>query len=271
MAWIESHQSLRLHSKTLQAVELLHVDRHKFLGHLMCLWWWGLDQADIDGVLPSGTTPKVLAAAAEWPVIKADRFVQALMDCKGDDADDKGFLEQRGGRYVLHDWYDYAGKYNNRRAANKERMRGARAQPVRDTNDARVGLPVQSSTTNQPDQPEQSSNRTTRSAMDWPEDEDDGPESFRQVYRRRYEQVTGRPIGGTRMLRAGQLEKRFGSESCIEVAEAQGWEKDPNYYIGALEDMSNGTGNRSNGTAAPQRATAVDDERPVIPPNRWHE
>lgn len=43
MAWIESHQTLSRHRKTLRAAALLHVDRHKMIGHLHELWWWALD------------------------------------------------------------------------------------------------------------------------------------------------------------------------------------------------------------------------------------
>ena len=148
MAWIESHQDLRKHPKTLMAVTALHVDRHKFIGHLHCLWWWGLDVADLEGRLPSGTTPAVIADAAEWPVAKAQSFVAALMDCKGNEPEDTGFLELLDGRYILHDWWEYAGKYNAKRAANKERMANARADHVQRTTNARAahvqGLPIRS-------------------------------------------------------------------------------------------------------------------------------
>ena len=138
MAWIESHQSLRKHPKTLSAVTTLKVDRHKFIGHLQCLWWWGLDVADLEGTLPASTTAPVIADGAEWPMAKADVFVAALLS--------SGFLEEKNGRFVLHDWWVYAGKYNAKRAANNQRMKDARAEHVQRTDETRAehvqGLPT---------------------------------------------------------------------------------------------------------------------------------
>ena len=51
MAWIESHQSLSRHRKTLAVVAELKVDRHKLIGHLHELWWWALDNATAEGAL----------------------------------------------------------------------------------------------------------------------------------------------------------------------------------------------------------------------------
>ncbi len=138
MAWIEAHQSLRKHPKTLRAAAVLHCDRHKFVGHLFCLWWWGLDVADLEGRLPSSVTAEVLADAAEWPPVKASQFVTALLD--------SGFIDLEGETFVLHDWWQYAGRYNAKRAANTDRMRNARAEHVQRTTDARAthvqGLPT---------------------------------------------------------------------------------------------------------------------------------
>ena len=144
MAWIESHQSLRIHPKTLALVAELHGDRHKLLGHLHCLWWWALEVADLDGHLPANTSPAVIAAAAEWPISKAGVFVNALVSA--------GFLDLSADGYSLHDWWDYAGKLNAKRAANKDRMRATRATHVQRTE--QVGAThVQGLPTNQPNQP----------------------------------------------------------------------------------------------------------------------
>jgi hypothetical protein len=121
MAWIESHQSLGRHRKTLEVVGALRVDRHKLIGHLHELWWWGLDNADADGVV--GLVPcEALAAAAGWPLKDAARFVDVLQSA--------GFLDATAQGYVLHDWFDYAGKLNTqrelRKASNREAQRRRR-------------------------------------------------------------------------------------------------------------------------------------------------
>src|SRR5579864_901947 len=121
--WIESHQSLSRHRKTLRAVAVLKVNRHKLIGHLHELWWWGLDNASSQGEL-GDVTPEQIADGAGWPLRDGVRFVAALVEC--------GFLEHHEGGYRLHDWYDYAGKLNDqkelRRASNRESQQRRRAR-----------------------------------------------------------------------------------------------------------------------------------------------
>ncbi len=119
MAWIESHQTLSKHKKTLRAAGLLKCDKHKLIGHLHELWWWGLDNVtSYDGDL-GDLSDYEIALAAEWDGDPTE-FVQAITEA--------GFIdEENGGRY-LHDWYDYAGKLIERREANAERMRQRRAE-----------------------------------------------------------------------------------------------------------------------------------------------
>jgi hypothetical protein len=125
MAYIQSHQSLGHHRKTLRMVDMLRVNRVKLIGHLHELFWWGLDNADSQGVL--GRIAAVdIADAACWPTKDAERFVRALLECGG--ANHPGFLEQRSEvGYVLHDWYDYAGKFSDKRELRKESNRRAQA------------------------------------------------------------------------------------------------------------------------------------------------
>src|SRR5690606_32242764 len=94
MAWIESHQSLLKHRKLFGALRILTrdqrstagrpavgtpVDRFKLIGHLHALWWWGLDNADIDGNLGDVDAYQI-AAAAEWDG-DPKLFLEALLDC----------------------------------------------------------------------------------------------------------------------------------------------------------------------------------------------
>lgn len=102
MAWIESHQSLLTHRKTSRAVARLRVDRHKFLGHLHCLWYWGLDNADQDGVLGE-TFPEEIAEAAGWPMKRAGEFVQALVAAR--------FLDDVDGKLSFHNWARYTWRF----------------------------------------------------------------------------------------------------------------------------------------------------------------
>jgi hypothetical protein len=133
--WIESHQALANHPKTLKAMRLLGVDKPTMVGYLHLLWWWALDYA------PEGDLSKYEDAdLADAACYQGDphRFVSALVNC-GIGADGKGFIDasDTSGRY-LHDWHDYAGKMIERRKANAKRMREARAEHVQNTSGARV-------------------------------------------------------------------------------------------------------------------------------------
>lgn len=118
MAWIESHQSLSRHRKTLKTAGRLMVDRHKLIGHLHELWWWALDNVEVDGRL-TDLTPYEIGLAAQWEGDHQE-FIGALID--------GGFVDQNGDELVLHDWYDYAGKLMDRRSQEKLRSRERRKQ-----------------------------------------------------------------------------------------------------------------------------------------------
>lgn len=121
MAWIESHQSLSRHRKTLKTAGRLSVDRHKLIGHLHELWWWALDNVGVDGRL-TGMSPVEIGLAAQWDG-DPEEFVEALIY--------GGFIDRDGDELVLHDWYDYAGKLMEQRAKERERSRKRRAEQRR--------------------------------------------------------------------------------------------------------------------------------------------
>ena len=102
MAWIESHQSLIKHRKTIRAASLLKCDRYKLIGHLHALWYWGLDNADKDGVL-GDVFDEELADAAGWPERKAREFVAALAEVR--------FLDKTATGYAFHHWPVYTWRY----------------------------------------------------------------------------------------------------------------------------------------------------------------
>lgn len=120
MAWIESHQSLSKHRKTLATAGRLSVDRHKLIGHLHELWWWALDNVGVDGEI-TGLTSHEIAQAADWDG-DPDTFLEALIH--------SGFIDRvasnEGEKLLLHDWYDYAGKLIEKRLQERERSRQRR-------------------------------------------------------------------------------------------------------------------------------------------------
>lgn len=115
MAWIEVHQSLFTHRKTLALADILDLPEVYVATHLIALWTWGLDNAQ-DGALPS--SHRIIAKAAQW-TDSADTFVSALVEV--------GYLdEMEDGEIHIHDWEEYAGRLIEKRKANAARMKAAR-------------------------------------------------------------------------------------------------------------------------------------------------
>ena len=154
MAWIESHQEIRMHPKVRRLATLLEIELSQSIGHLHCLWWWVLDYAP-DGDLSQFQNEEI-AAACEW---RGDerRLVEALAACR--------LLDGDPGHFVIHDWQQYGGRYVKKRSDDKERQRrwrerrGAEALVTRDSRVSHAGVTCESGgshdATNQPDQPEQ--------------------------------------------------------------------------------------------------------------------
>ncbi|GAT35605.1 hypothetical protein TSACC_3676 [Terrimicrobium sacchariphilum] len=142
MAWIESHQQLARHPKTLRLAGRLKINKAQAIGHLHLLWWWTLDYAP-DGDLSAYTSYEI-GAAAEWSG-DADGFLNALQEV--------GWLDGMN----VHDWADYAGKLIEERARDKERKRAARQRDRRETSE---GFPqdVRRTSTGQPQDVQGTSN-----------------------------------------------------------------------------------------------------------------
>jgi hypothetical protein len=131
VAWIELHQSLPTHRKTLAAADLLDLPPVYVVGHVTAFWLWALDNVP-DGRLHN-VSPRTIARAAQWPG-EASVFVDAITKA--------GFLEPDGADLLIHDWWSYAGKLIDRREQNALRMREARAAHVHSTDTARAGATV---------------------------------------------------------------------------------------------------------------------------------
>ena len=100
MAWIELHQTLREHMKMFACADTLNLSRIEMIGTLVSLWLWALDNAQ-DGSL-EGVSDKTIARVCDFPEKKAGKLMEALLK--------HGFVERDGDHYIIHDWYDYAGK-----------------------------------------------------------------------------------------------------------------------------------------------------------------
>ena len=143
MAWIESNQELGRHPKMKKLARLLSISWPEAVGYLHYLWWWALDYAQ-DGDLSKYEYGDI-ADAVMWQGDPIE-FVNALIE--------SGFLDKtEDDGLIIHDWFDYAGRLIEKRVANRERMRRARAKAkgecapnVQNTNNARAGATEQNST-----------------------------------------------------------------------------------------------------------------------------
>lgn len=133
MAYIETHQSMPTHRKTLRLARLLHMDRFAVVGRLVALWGWALDNAQ-DGVILK-VDSDILADIMGWEADPAD-LCAALVTA--------GFLDEAEERYAIHDWWEYAGKLIEKRRADAERKRQerARAGQPKSVQRTSVGHPV---------------------------------------------------------------------------------------------------------------------------------
>lgn len=151
MAWVEFHQALPRHPKTLRVAVTLGVSRAQVCGHLAMLWCWALDARPDGGPLDAID----VIAGAEWEQPRKD-FVGALMAA--------GFLDAREDGMWLHDWDDYAGRLVAQRRANKQRMRDARAANVQRTTAARAPATVPNPTVPNPTEQNQTGDQKPEGA-----------------------------------------------------------------------------------------------------------
>ena len=120
MAWLEIHQALPAHRKTLAAADALDMHPVHFMGHIITFWLWALDNVP-DGNLDE-VSARMIARAAQWEG-DPDTLLNTLIEV--------GFIDQDDDGLAIHDWYDYAGKLMEQRAKERERSRKRRAEQRR--------------------------------------------------------------------------------------------------------------------------------------------
>lgn len=101
MAWIESHQSIKDHYKTLHLASLMGWDVYSTIGRLHCFWWWCLDYA------PTGDLRKfndsILAQSVGLNASEGKAFVDAMVE--------SCWIDRGRNVFRVHDWVEYAGRY----------------------------------------------------------------------------------------------------------------------------------------------------------------
>ena len=118
MAYVESHQEISRHPKTMRLMRNLGVSKNEAIGLIHQLWWWAMDFAP-DGDL-SRFDAEDIAASIDYEGDPYELMI-ALVE--------SGWLDKtpEESGISIHDWEHYGGKFVQRKIANAERMRNARA------------------------------------------------------------------------------------------------------------------------------------------------
>ena len=141
MAWIESHQAIERHPKTIELMTRMGWDLDTTVGKLHRLWWWCVDYAE-DGDLRKHNDARI-GAAVGLNGEASKRFIEAMVA--------SGWIDRKP-YFRVHDWWDHIGLFlqsKYKRYPDKwKRVRGL-YQGNRSSNRSRNGCV----TANQPNQP----------------------------------------------------------------------------------------------------------------------
>lgn len=101
MAWLESHQGIQGHPKTLQLASRMGWDIYTTVGRLHCFWWWCLEYA------PTGDLRKfsdaILAQSVGLHPSEGGVFLEAMVESE--------WIDRGKNLLRVHDWVEYAGRY----------------------------------------------------------------------------------------------------------------------------------------------------------------
>ena len=115
MAWIEAHQGLANHVKTIKLRKILKIKKIEAIGILFLLWWWALDCAPSGDL--SGLDDDDISEIVEYKAKGNTTVLSALIEA--------GFIDENK---HIHDWGDYAGKLIEKRKTDAERKRTVRGR-----------------------------------------------------------------------------------------------------------------------------------------------
>lgn len=112
MAWIEAHQGLANHIKTIKLRKLLKIKKIEAVGILFMFWWWSLDNAP-DGDI-SSLDDSDISEIVEYKSKSGVSVLAALIE--------SGFVDENK---HIHDWHEYAGKLIDKRKTDAERKKAS--------------------------------------------------------------------------------------------------------------------------------------------------
>lgn len=146
MAWIESHQDIETHPKTLDLMAFMEWDLDKTIGKLHRFWWWCLKYAE-DGDLRKHNDDRLAQAVGVSPGESSKRFIEAMV---------RACWLDREPYFRVHDWWEYAGMLLQiRYKHDSKKWKKVRSFYVGKTKNGSSNSSNNSTPTNQTNQPDQ--------------------------------------------------------------------------------------------------------------------
>lgn len=105
MAWISVDQKL-IGGKLRSLYKAIGCSQNEAIGILISLWLWGIDNAEMDGLMVSADREDITKSFGGGlsDEIDGDRVVDCLIET--------GWIDEEGGQLYLHDWEDWRSYYN---------------------------------------------------------------------------------------------------------------------------------------------------------------
>lgn len=119
MAWIEAHQQLLNHPKTIDLMNLMGWDLDTTIGKLFRFWWWCVDYAE-DGDLRRHNENRI-AVAVGLQNKDGKKFIDAMIQA--------GWIDNEP-YFRVHDWWDYIGLFMQRKYGEKHREKWERIKQL---------------------------------------------------------------------------------------------------------------------------------------------
>lgn len=105
MAWISVYDGVKDHPKTRKLSNLLECKRHEAIGILVCLWLWGLENADRDGRILNATAEDI-SDGIMYRGQSVGQSAKDAADCLLKSLVEAGWIDiaETEHDYILHDW-----------------------------------------------------------------------------------------------------------------------------------------------------------------------
>ena len=126
MAWISVDQKL-IGGKLRSLYKAIGCSQNEAIGILVSLWLWGIDNAEMDGLMVSADREDIKQSfqAGLSKEVDGDTVVACLIDT--------GWIDEVDGQLYLHDWGDWRSYYNRyvrEKENHAERMRRYRDKKI---------------------------------------------------------------------------------------------------------------------------------------------